>query len=78
MWLDAPSGVIARDNREKPAYRALQGLIHGEWETHCEVITDANGCTEVTGFKGGYALTDGQRATRFRLDGPNAVDVTLA
>ena len=78
MWLGAPSGVIARDNREKPAYRALQGLIHGEWETHGDVVTDANGCAEVTGFKGGYALTDGQRAARFRLDGPNAVDVILA
>ncbi len=78
-WLGAPSGVIAKDNREKPAYHALQRLIHGEWETHGEITTDASGRAEVTGFKGGYALTDGERAAGFRLDGASdAVDVTLA
>ena len=78
-WLGAPSGVIAKDNREKPAYHALQRLIHGEWETHGEITTDASGRAEVTGFKGGYAVTDGERAAGFRLDGASdAVDVTLA
>ena len=78
-WLGAPSGVIAKDNREKPAYHAIQRLIHGEWETHGEITTDASGRAEVTGFKGGYALTDGERAAGFRLDGASdAVDVTLA
>ena len=66
-WLGAPSGVIAKDNREKPAYHALQRLIHGEWETHAEI----------TGFKGGYALSDGERTAEFRLGGGNAVDIRL-
>ena len=78
-WLGAPSGVIARDNREKPAYHALQRLIHGEWETHGEVVTDEAGRAEVTGFKGGYALTGDGCAARFRLDGSaDAIDVRLA
>ena len=79
MWLGAPSGVIAKDNREKPAYHALQRLIHGEWETHGEITTDENGRAEITGFKGGYTLSDGERGAEFRLDGsPDAVDVRLA
>ncbi len=78
-WLGAPSGVIAKDNREKPAYHALQRLIHGEWETHGEITTDASGCARITGFKGGYALSDGERAAGFRLDGAsNAIDIVLA
>ncbi len=79
MWLGAPSGVIAKDNREKPAYHALQGLIHGEWETHGEITTDENGRAEITGFKGGYTLSDGERGAEFRLDdSPDAVDIRLA
>ena len=79
MWLGAPSGVIAKDNREKPAYHALQRLIHGEWETHGEITTDENGRAEITGFKGGYSLSDCERGAEFRLDGsPDAVDVRLA
>ena len=77
MWLGAPSGVIAKDNREKPAYHALQKLIHGEWETHGEIVTDANGCAEVTGFKGGYTLSDGAHTAPFHLGGADAVDVKL-
>ena len=76
-WLGAPSGVIAKDNREKPAYHALQRLIHGEWETHGEITTDASGCARITGFKGGYALSDGERTAEFRLGGGNAVDIRL-
>ena len=76
-WLGAPSGVIAKDNREKPAYHALQRLIHGEWETHAEITTDGDGRAEITGFKGGYALSDGERTAEFRLGGGNAVDIRL-
>jgi GH35 family endo-1,4-beta-xylanase len=77
-WLGAPSGVIARDNREKPAYHALQRLIHGEWETHGEITTDEGGRAEITGFKGGYALSGDGLAAEFRLGGANAIDIRLA
>ncbi len=66
-WLGAPSGLLAADNREKPAYRALEGLIRGDWRTEGEVVTDENGCAEVEGFRGMYALTDGTRTADFRL-----------
>ena len=66
-WLGAPSGLLAADNREKPAYRALEGLIRGDWRSEGEIVTDENGCAWVEGFKGMYALTDGTRVTDFHL-----------
>ena len=77
-WLRAPSGLITADNRAKPAYRALEKLIRGEWRTSCDVITDENGCAEVSGFKGVYALTDGAREGELRLGGNGGTaEVTL-
>ncbi len=66
-WLGAPSGLLAADNREKPAYRALEGLIRGDWCSEGDVVTDENGCARVEGFKGMYTLTDGTRVTDFHL-----------
>ena len=66
-WLGAPSGLLAADNREKPAYRALEGLIRGNWCSEGEIVTDENGCAWVEGFKGMYTLTDGTRVTDFHL-----------
>ena len=76
-WLGAPSGVLAADNRVKPAYRALDRLIHGEWSTSCEVVTDEHGCAAVTGFKGDYALTDGERQGALSLRGEADIDVIV-
>ncbi len=56
MWLNAPSGVITKDNQVKPVYRRLKELFKGEWWTDVEVHTDENGCMEVEGFKGDYVL----------------------
>ena len=66
-WLGAPSGLVRKDNSEKPAYRALEGLIHGAWETHETAETDADGCLSFTGFKGGYALTAENGGASFAL-----------
>ena len=47
----------------------------GEWL----VVTDADGCVSFTGFKGGYALSDGGHAAGFRLDGSaDDIEVRLA
>ena len=61
-WLGAPSGFVRQDNSEKPSYRKLNSLIHGEWETHTTVTTDAEGWAVMEGFRGGYTLkgTDGE------------------
>ena len=66
-WLGAPSGVVRKDNSEKPAYYALKNLIHGEWETHLELTTDEAGYVSFSGFRGGYSLQAGDRAAAFEL-----------
>ena len=77
-WLGAPSGLLAADNRIKPAYKALEKLIHGEWRTEGDVVTDESGCVEVSGFKGMYTLSDGIRKAVLCL-GPDdqSISITL-
>ena len=55
-WLKAPSGFVHQDNTEKPSYHALMKLIHGDWETHETLTTDADGYLTLAGFKGEYEL----------------------
>ena len=68
-WLGAPSGFLTVDNRVKPAYRALERLIHGEWRTVGDIRTDEYGRAEAAGFKGGYVLKDGDRSGALHLGG---------
>ena len=56
-WLKAPSGFVHEDNSLKPSYEALCGLIHGDWETHETLVTDADGYASFSGFKGNYVLS---------------------
>ncbi|MBO4636659.1 MAG: endo-1,4-beta-xylanase [Clostridiales bacterium] len=64
-WLHAPAGVLRSDNTPKPSYNALMDLIHGKWETHLTLRTDADGRIIFDGFKGDYELTapDGKTVT---------------
>ena len=56
-WLNAPSGLITVDNRLKPAYDRLLGLVKGEWWTKGEVIrTNEDGLVSVKGTKGTYEI----------------------
>ena len=71
-WLKAPSGVVREDNSEKPVYHALDRLIHGDWETHTEQVTDSEGCLCFTGFKGSYLLETAGGKASLRLDGDSA------
>ncbi len=68
-WLKAPSGFVHQDNSLKPSYEALRGLIHGDWETHATLTTDAEGFLSFTGFKGGYTVSTDTGSTGFALDG---------
>lgn len=62
-WLDAPSGVIRKDNSEKPAYQMLKNLIRKEWWTDCQIFTDENGYALVDGVRGDYVIgCEGKRA----------------
>ncbi len=67
-WLKAPSGFVHEDNTEKPSYWALKDLIHGAWETHETLTTDAEGCLTFTGFKGGYTLASDALTAALTLD----------
>ena len=75
-WLGAPSGLLAADNREKPAYKMLEKLIHDEWRTECDVLTDGDGRARISGFSGMYSLSDGTKAAVLRL-GPNEPDIEI-
>ena len=76
-WLNAPSGFVYMDNREKPSYYALHELIHGEWETHNVLITDENGYITFTGYKGNYSVSDGDASACFTLDAPVSMKLSL-
>ena len=67
-WLKAPAGLVREDNSEKPAYHALQRLIHKDWETHEALITDSEGQLSFAGFKGDYVLTVNGQSVTLNLD----------
>ena len=78
-WLKAPSGVLTVDNKEKPVYDALMGLIHGEWETKENFVTDENGYVTITGFKGEYEVSANGKTAKVSLleSSDDIVDVTM-
>ncbi len=77
-WLHAPAGLVRADNSEKPAYRALKALIHGDWETRETLLTDENGFVTLTGFKGGYEAALNGRRGRFELTRDGEMTLSLA
>ena len=76
-WLGAPCGLIREDNSEKPAYHAMEKLIHGDWETHETLMTDENGCLSFIGFKGAYTIRAGKETACFSLDSPADISLQL-
>lgn len=58
-WLNAPSGVIRKDNSLKPSYTALHHLIKEEWHTELDATSDANGFITIEGYKGKYEISAG-------------------
>ncbi len=76
-WLKAPAGFVRTDNSTKPSWYALQHLIREEWETHENLVTDANGCLSFTGFKGNYILQTAHGQTDLCLNGSLEKIITL-
>ncbi len=77
-WLNAPSGVIRRDNSVKPVYERLMHLIKEEWWTDREICTDENGFADAEGFKGDYLLEMPGRSGTLKLtSGLREVQVIL-
>ena len=71
MWLNAPSGVIYKDNKVKPVYNFLKKLFWEEWRTEEEIYTDENGFALTEGFKGDYELVFEGKKVAFTLTSSN-------
>ncbi|MCL2051230.1 MAG: endo-1,4-beta-xylanase [Lachnospiraceae bacterium] len=72
-WLKAPSGLLREDNSIKPVYEALMEKIKGEWWTKEALNTNENGEVSLSGFRGDYLVSLGDKKERFALDGKNDV-----
>lgn len=55
-WLKG-GGLLREDLSPKPAYTALRRLIHEEWTTRAQGVTDGAGRFAFRGFYGGYEAT---------------------
>jgi GH35 family endo-1,4-beta-xylanase len=56
-WLGAPAGLLRADGSRKPAYDALQGLVHGEWWLPLTELTPGpDGVVTVSGWGGDYVV----------------------
>lgn len=65
-WLEAPSGLLAKDLTPKKAYNALYQLIKKEWWTDVNGHTDIDGTFVVNAFYGKYEVSvsvNGQEIT---------------
>jgi len=77
-WLNAPAGLLRRDQSPKPAYEALLALIKGEWWLPpTTMTTDAQGQVAFTGFLGDYELRLGSQTLPFTLDQKGLCALTL-
>jgi endo-1,4-beta-xylanase len=53
----APSGLLRKDMSPKPAYDRLKNLIHEQWWTRTNLLTDPQGTANWQGFYGEYSIT---------------------
>lgn len=56
-WLGAPAGVVDDDLNPKPVYHALYDLIHREWHSDADAVTNAQGVAAARLFCGTYEIT---------------------
>jgi GH35 family endo-1,4-beta-xylanase len=76
-WLNAPSGLITKDNRCKPVYNKLLSLVKGEWWTKDEVIhTNSDGIVNIKGTKGTYGIDGADGVIKITSE-PSNVTVTI-
>lgn len=60
-------GLLNFNLEPKPAYKVLKQLIHNEWHTDTQVVTNSDGKAQFKGFYGKYELTaeaGGKRVTK--------------
>ena len=77
-WLKAPSGFVRTDNTLKPSYYMLRDLIHKEWSTNVEIVTDSDGAVTLEGFKGEYIINCDNKEAKFTLsDDSDTVTIVI-
>jgi hypothetical protein len=77
-WLNAPAGLLRRDQSCKPAYTELLKLIKGEWWfPPTRMTTDDMGQFTFCGFLGEYEVSLEDRYVIFNLDGKGEVSISI-
>ncbi len=83
IWLPG-GGLVDERMRPKPVYERLRKLIHEEWKTRLNVLSDEDGRVAFRGFCGGYRVTvapprgaAGQWDVKVRRDEANSRTFTL-
>lgn len=78
-WLGAPCGLVRTDGTAKPAYDALKDLIHEQWWlSPTELVTDAHGVVEVSGWAGEYEVSAAGANATFQVTQGATPSVQLA
>lgn len=77
-WLNAPAGLLRKDQTPKPAFDELVKLVKGEWWLPpTTMTTNANGQFTFTGFLGDYELSLGNQKAPFALKEKGDVTVSV-
>jgi endo-1,4-beta-xylanase len=77
-WLNAPAGLLRRDQSCKPAYDELLKLVKGEWWfPPTRMTTDDMGQFTFCSFPGEYEVSLEDRNGIFILDGKGEVSISI-
>ena len=77
-WLNAPAGLLRKDQSRKPAYDKLLSLIKGEWWlAPTKMTTNAAGQFILNGFLGEYELSLDDQKAEFSLDTKGNLSITV-
>jgi hypothetical protein len=77
-WLNAPAGLLRKDQSRKPAYDELLSLIKGEWWlAPTKMTTNAAGQFILNGFLGEYELSLDDQKADFSLDTKGNLSITV-
>lgn len=77
-WLNAPAGIVRKDNSSKPSFDKLMSLIHGEWETNLTLTTDSEGNISFEGFKGSYEISSDKGSAKIDLSTDKNTELKLS
>ena len=71
-WNRVEGGLIDENLEPKPAYFALQKLIHETWHTAALLESDAGGRCVFSGFDGDYEISVGEEKRRIHFSKEDA------